>query len=119
MLVKYDHGRGTLDGLLAISFLNFVISELRTRRNAPELLVDKESLEGVAVNAELDRMLQDYDVQKALNRLLESDRKALDAFKHATSLRQAALKLGVSRWVARKRIADALKHLRVALRDST
>lgn len=69
MLARYDHGRGTLEGLLAISFRNFVVSELRTRRNAPELLVDKESLEGVAANAEFERTLQHDDVRKALNRL--------------------------------------------------
>jgi hypothetical protein len=107
MLSKYAPERGSLDGLLAVAFRNFVISQLRTHKHQESLWASQVLREPEMVGNDLKRI----EALLALSATSPEQLLAIRALIEGGSLRAAARNLGLTRWETRRRIADALTQL--------
>jgi hypothetical protein len=108
MLAKYEPERGRVQGLLAVAFRNFVISELRTTSHQEELWASELERISTQPTLEDDDQHHRLDVDKVLSTVSSEKRIAVKALIDSGSLRAAARALGLSRWEIRKRIAEVL-----------
>jgi hypothetical protein len=93
--------------LLAGSFRNFAILQLRAHKHQESLWASQVLQEPWAVRKDLNRI----EAQLAWSAASPEHLLAIRALSHGGSLRAAARDLGLTRWETRKRIADALIHL--------
>lgn len=107
MLAKYAPERGTMDGLLAVAFRNFVISELRVHKHQEDLWASQLLREPSRVGNDLTRI----EALLALSMASPEQLLALRALIDGGSLRAAARTLGLSRWETRKLLAETLRQL--------